>query len=110
MSFDEEGAPPSLAPGFVGRPAIDERGTKIGTVTDVLTDDRTGEVTWAVVSLGFMHTEHYVPLMDAYQTETGRVVLGFDRETVKRSPRASREHVLGRDEAQMLADYYNVAA
>jgi hypothetical protein len=98
------------SPQFVGRDAVDEHGAKIGTVTDVVSDDDSGAPAWAVVSLGMLSAERYVPLGDAYQTEEGRIVLAFDRRTVKGSPRARRDHVLARSEADEIRQYYGVAA
>jgi hypothetical protein len=97
-------------PRFVGHEAIDQRGTKIGTVTDVLSDDNTGEPTWAVVNTGVMRAAHYVPLVDAYESEQGRLVVAFDKDTVKHSPRAGREHVLLRSTEEELRRYYGLAA
>jgi hypothetical protein len=94
---------------YLGRAVIDERGTKIGTVTDVLPDDETGEPAWVVVSMGLLRSEHFVPLSAAYQSEQGRLVLPFDREMVKHSPKAKRDHVLERGTATELRRYYQAA-
>jgi sporulation protein YlmC with PRC-barrel domain len=101
---------PMSEPRFVGHEAIDQRGEKVGTVTDVLSDDETGEPAWAVVSTGLLHTEHYVPMIDAYESDQGRLVLAFDKDMVKGSPKAHREHVLVRADEEELRRYYGLAA
>jgi hypothetical protein len=110
MTWNEHNDPSVLQPRFVGQEAIDQRGGKIGKVTDVLSDDQTGQPAWAVVNTGLIRSEHYVPLADAYETDEGRVVLAFDKDTIKHSPRASREHVLLRTTEEELRRYYGLAA
>lgn len=100
---------PTTEPQYLGKDVIDEQGTKIGTVTDVLPDDETGEPAWVVVSIGVLRSEHFVPLGAAYQSEQGRLVLPFDRDMVKHSPRAKRDHVLERATAEELRRYYRAA-
>ncbi len=100
---------PVMEPHFLGRDVIDERGAKIGIVTDVLPDDETGEPAWVVVSMGLLRSEHFVPLTSAYESEQGRLVLPFDREMVKHSPKAQRDHVLERSTATELRRYYQAA-
>jgi hypothetical protein len=110
MTRNEHNDPSALQPQYVGQEAIDQRGGKIGKVTDVLSDDQTGQPAWAIVNTGLMRAEHFVPLVDAYETDQGRIVLAFDRETVKNSPRAGREHVLLRSTEEELRRYYGLAA
>jgi hypothetical protein len=89
---------------------IDERRSKIGTVTDVLYDASDATPRWATVSLGLFSGEHYIPLSDAYQAEDGRVVVPYDKSTVKRAPKANRDHVLTPDVEDELRRYYGVAS
>jgi hypothetical protein len=110
MTRNEHNDPSVLQPRYVGQEAIDQRGGKVGKVTDVLSDDHTGQPAWAIVNTGLVRSEHYVPLVDAYETEQGRIVLAFDRDTVKHSPKASREHVLLRSTEEELRHYYGLAA
>lgn len=90
------------------RTVVNERGDKLGKVTDVLCDDR-GEPRWAVVSTGRLATSHYVPLARAFTTPEGRVVVPYDKGLVKHAPRAAGPHVLSRELEQRLADHYEVS-
>jgi hypothetical protein len=110
MTWNEPNDPSVLQPRYVGQEAIDLRGGKIGKVTDILSDDQTGQPSWAIVNTGAMRAEHYVPLVDSYETDEGRVVLAFDKETIKHSPKAGREHVLLRSTEEELRRYYGLAA
>jgi len=110
MTWNEDNEPSVLQPRYVGQEAIDQRGGKIGKVTDILSDEQTGQPAWAIVNTGLVRAEHYVPLVDAYETDEGRIVLAFDKSTVKQSPRAGREHVLLRSTEEELRRYYGLAA
>jgi len=116
MSFDDDTGfntadehAPTAEPHFVGHDLVDDHGDKIGTITDVVPDDTTGEPAWVVVSLGLLHAEHFVPLEAAYQAGDGRLVLPFTKDYVKHSPRATRDHILERDTAMDLRRYYKAA-
>jgi hypothetical protein len=76
-----------------GNRALDEHGSKIGTVTDVLFD-ADGHARWAIVDPGLLRRPHYAPLDGAYQTDGGDVVLPIEGSMFKRAPVASRDHVL----------------
>jgi hypothetical protein len=109
MTWNEDNEPSALQPRYVGQEAIDQHGGKIGKVTDILSDDQTGQPAWAIVNTG-IRAEHYVPLVDSYETEEGRIVLAFDKTTIKNSPKAGREHVLLRSAEDDLRRYYGLAA
>jgi len=110
MTWNEDNEPSVDQPHYVGQEAIDQRGGKIGKVTDILSDDLTGRPAWVVVNTGLVRAEHYVPLVDSYETDEGRIVLAFDKNTVKNSPKAGREHVLMRSTEEELRRYYGLAA
>jgi hypothetical protein len=97
-------------PSIVGQQAVDEAGAKIGTVTDVIYDVQSGEASWAVVGLGLLGAEHYVPLADTYQSDSNRLVLPFDKRTIKQSPKANKDHVLTSDVEADVRRYYGLAA
>jgi hypothetical protein len=88
-----------------GHTALDEHGTKVGTVTDVLFD-REGEAKWAVVDPGPLRRNHYAPLEGAYETVSGDVILPVDVETVKHAPIAGRDHILTPELEDELVSHY----
>ena len=90
------------------RLVINDRGEKLGKVTDVLFDER-GEPRWAVVSAGVLASSHYVPLQRAFTTNDGRVVVPYDKGVVKHAPRAAGEHVLSRELEERLVEHYEVS-
>ncbi len=91
-----------------GHPALDEHGTKVGTVTDVLFD-REGEPKWAVVNPGPLRRPHYAPLDGAYSTDEGAVILPVDGGMVRQAPVAGRNHILTHELEDELLQYYGVS-
>jgi hypothetical protein len=94
---------------WLGQPVIDENSKPIGKVVDVLYDDDTSHSPqWAVVGVGLLKSGHYMPLAAAYRTADGRLVVPYDQQTVKRAPKASREHVLTPELKQATTSYYGL--
>jgi hypothetical protein len=100
----------STQPQINGHRVVDTRMATIGKVTDVLYDNAEMEPRWAVVKVGTFGAEHYMPLMEAYVDHEGRVVVPFDKMSIKRAPRAGKDHVLSPDDERALRDYYGIAA
>jgi sporulation protein YlmC with PRC-barrel domain len=96
-----------MAADLLDRTMINERGEKLGKVTDVLFDDR-GDPRWAVVSVGMLSASHYVPLTRAFTTPDGQVVVPYDKSVVKHAPKAAGNHVLDRRTEVLLAEHYEV--
>jgi hypothetical protein len=94
---------------LTGRAVLNYRRAKLGKVTDVIFDDR-GTPQWAVVRTGLLSGEHFMPLRESYVDYNGRLVVRLDKDTVKRAPRARRDHSLTRTTRLGLHDYYGVAA
>jgi hypothetical protein len=93
-----------------GHRVIDAALVDIGRITDVIYDNREMEPRWAVVKTGLIAGERYVPLRDSYLDEDGNLVVPYDRASVKRGPRANREHVMTTQDEKELRDYYGAAA
>jgi hypothetical protein len=96
-------------PQINGHPVVDTRMATIGRVTDVLYDDADTGPRWAVVKVGLLGSEHYMPLTEALLDQEGRVVVPFDKSSIKRAPRAGGRHVLTPKDERALRDYYGVA-
>jgi sporulation protein YlmC with PRC-barrel domain len=88
------------------RVVINEHGEKIGKVTDVLYATNGTDPRWAVVNPGPLAAAHYVPLRNAYTTNDGKVVVPYDREIIKHSPKASGQHVMTPDLEHDLTVHY----
>jgi hypothetical protein len=94
---------------LTGHPVVDTRLARVGTVTDVLFDDRSVPG-WAVVKTGRLGGEHFVPLQHTYVDADGRLVVPLKKTDIKHAPRVRRDHVLTREARRELRDYYGIAA
>jgi hypothetical protein len=92
-----------------GRVVVDTHRAKVGTVTDVLSDDR-GAQHWAVVKTGALSGEHFMPLEDAYVDTAGRLVVRLNKTAVRHAPRVGAHHVLTAQRQRELRVYYGIAA
>jgi hypothetical protein len=99
------GSPMELS--LTGHTVLDDHHQKVGTVSDVLYDDR-GEPRWAVVNPGPMRAEHYVPVEGSYMTNDGAVVIPYGKEQVKTAAKASRDHVLDATIERDLIEHYEL--
>jgi hypothetical protein len=92
---------------LTGHTVLDDHHQKVGTVKDVLYDDR-GDARWAVVDPGPLRSEKYVPVEGAYVTDTGDMVIPYGKEQVKHAPKAGRDHVLDSQTETELQDHYEL--
>jgi hypothetical protein len=107
QEFDERRP---ATPLLTGQAVVDHRLEKVGTVTDVLFDDFEQTPEWAVVKTGILRSEHIVPLDDTYVSHDGHLVVPLEKTTIKRAPRARRDHVLTLETRRALRDYYGKVA
>ncbi|MET0323830.1 MAG: PRC-barrel domain-containing protein [Ilumatobacteraceae bacterium] len=91
---------------LTGHTVIDDHHEKVGTVSDVLYDER-GDAQWAVVDPGPLRAEKFVPVEGAYMSEQGDVVLPFGKDQVKHAPKAGRDHVMDSRTAAVVREHYD---
>ena len=101
---------------FTGHQVIDERGERIGQITDVLYDDpNAGDIgdpsissqpTWVVVDPGLLRAAHYVPVAGSYRSVDVDIVVPWDKAWIKSAPKARGDHQLSRVDIQDLAQHY----
>lgn len=96
--------------GLAGHAVVDNHHQTVGTVTDVLFDEREIGPVWAIVRTGVLGGEHYVPLADSYVDHDGRLVVPHAKYSIKHAPCARRDHVVTREVALKVRDYYCMAA
>ena len=91
---------------LLGRDMLDREGNRIGEITQVFVDDRTGEPTWVTVKTGwFGLSQSFVPL-NKVQWAGEQVRAAYDTATVKDSPRfATDEPLTALDEDTLHAHY-----
>jgi len=95
---------------YTGHQVVDPDGHTLGEVSDVIYDDSTNEPAWMVVNPGLVRAEHYAPIEGSYTTDDGRVVVPFDKNWLKKAPKASGSHVLDDATVKELEDHYETPA
>jgi sporulation protein YlmC with PRC-barrel domain len=89
---------------MTGCAVIDPDSQKVGTVKDVVFDDRTMEMRWAVIEYGLTHHRTLVPASTLYKSEDGNVVTMLHKDFIKNAPRIHGDVPIT-DEAEQ---YYGV--
>ncbi len=93
---------------LIGSAAYDRDGDKIGTIGQVYDDDRTNEPKWITVNTGLFGTnESFIPLQGA-EFRGGRVVVTYDKATVKDAPNIDDNSHLSAEEEQRLYRHYGL--
>ncbi len=91
---------------YMGRTAVDNQGSKIGTVGQVYVDDETGQPDWITVNTGLFGTkENFAPLYGA-TFDGDNLVLPYGKDVVKDAPDVADASHLDSDEQQALYTYY----
>lgn len=101
---------------FVGHTVVDERDHVVGTVVDVAYDDGVNAAgtpseapVWLVVDPGKFRADHWVPVIGTYRSASDSIVIPWDRDVVKHSPKASDDHLMTPELAHDLASHYEIA-
>jgi hypothetical protein len=100
--------------GWIGRKAYDSTGEKVGEITDIFYDDRTGRPEWIAIKGGLLKGSTFVPIHGS-QLNPGRTEdddedslrLAFDKDMIKSAPNVSadNDHLTPAEE-QELWSYY----
>lgn len=92
---------------FAGSKLLDEHGSRIGTISDVVFEEF-DDPAWLVVKPGLFRAEHFVPTEGAYRTENGNVVVPYSAEQVRSAPKAKRDHVLAGSDRVRAVEHYGL--
>jgi hypothetical protein len=101
--------------GWIGRTAYDSAGEKVGEITDIFYDDRTGRPEWVTVKTGLFGAQHtFVPIHGSQINESrdadddeNSLRLAFDKNMIKDAPRvdADSDHLSPAEEQELWAYY-----
>ncbi len=101
----------SVTPTYTGATMLNEQGTKIGSIKDVVYEQDSGiakKPKWFVVKTGLLSGQHYVPSAGSYRTEQDDVVVPYQPQQVKAAPKAGGDHVLSEHEEEELGRFYHL--
>lgn len=92
-------------PAYVGHQMLDEQGAQVGKVTDVIFDDY-DQPEYLVVDPGLLRAAHYVPAAGSYISDDQHVVVPWEKNWITHGIKATRHHVLTRDDREALEHHY----
>jgi hypothetical protein len=109
MALSTESGDDISTSALAGRIVVDAHYSKVGTVTDILVDDRAARH-WAVVKTGALSGEHLMPLDEVCVDTDGRLVVRLNKTAVKHAPRVGAHHALTAEQRRELRAYYGIEA
>lgn len=92
---------------YRGHTVVDPQGQKLGEVTDVVFDETADEPRLMVVDPGKLSRSHFVPTEGA-EAQGDAIVVPYDKDQVKSSPKASKDHVLSGHQIDAVEAHYGV--
>ncbi|WP_026552552.1 PRC-barrel domain-containing protein [Arthrobacter sp. H20] len=88
--------------------AWDADGEKLGEVSQVHLDARTGEPAWLTVPLGLFNTrEHFIPF-DGARLEGGDLHVAYSKDKIIDAPDLGADSELTDEQTASLREYYNL--
>ncbi|MEM1332024.1 MAG: PRC-barrel domain-containing protein [Actinomycetota bacterium] len=92
---------------YRGHAVVDADRRKIGRISDIVYD-AAGDPEWAVVDLGILRSSHYVPVDAGYMSTNGDFVVPYAKDTIRRAPRAERDHIVDPLTEEQLQQHYEL--
>jgi hypothetical protein len=91
---------------YIHRAAVDAEGNRIGKISQVYLDDKTGQPLWVLVETGLFGTRQSFAPVHGSRFDGELVVLAVSKAQVKDAPNIDRDEQLGADEQDALRQYY----
>jgi PRC-barrel domain len=92
---------------YVHRAAVDAEGNRIGKISQVYLDDKTGQPLWVLVETGLFGTRQSFAPIRGSRFDGELVVLAVSKDQVKDAPNIERDEQLGAGEQDALREYYS---
>jgi uncharacterized protein YrrD len=94
------------SPHLTGEVLYDLRGDRIGTISDVVFDDMTGEPAWVVVAYGLFNQHHRLAPIDVIKRRGERVISAVAKADVRKAPMIGTHGVVTPELADEAHRYY----
>ncbi len=92
---------------YIHRVAADPDGNRIGKVSQVYSDDSTGQQRWLLVETGLFGARHSFAPIHGARVDGEVVVLAVSKEQVKNAPNIDRDAHISESEEDALRQYYS---
>lgn len=92
---------------YIHRAAVDAEGSRIGKISQVYLDDKTGQPLWALVETGLFGTRQSFAPIYGSRFDGELVVLAVSKDQVKDAPNVDGGEQLSENEQDALRQYYS---
>jgi PRC-barrel domain len=92
---------------YVHRAAVDAEGNRIGKISQVYLDDKTGQPLWALVETGLFGTRQSLAPIHGSRSDGELIVLAVSKDQVKDAPNIDPGAQLGETEQDALRQHYS---
>jgi PRC-barrel domain protein len=92
---------------YIHRAAVDPEGSRIGKISQVYLDDKTGQPLWVLVETGLFGTRNSFAPAHGSRFDGELLVLAVSKEQVKGAPNIDRGEQLSESEQDGLRQYYS---
>jgi uncharacterized protein YrrD len=92
---------------YVHRAAVDAEGNRIGKISKVYLDDRTGQPQWLLVETGLFGTRQSFAPIHGSRFDGELVVLAVSKDQVKDAPNVDSDAHIGDSEQEALRQHYS---
>jgi PRC-barrel domain protein len=94
-------------PDYIHRAAVDAEGNRIGKISRMFLDDKTGKPEWLLVETGLFGTRQSFAPVRGSNLDGELVVLAVSKDQVKDAPNIESGEQLSEDEQEALRQYYS---
>lgn len=91
---------------YIHRAAVDAEGNRIGKISQVYLDDKTGQPLWLLVETGLLGTRQSFAPVHGSRCDGELVVLAVSKDQVKDAPNIDKDAQLSESEQDALRQYY----
>ena len=91
---------------YIHRVAADPEGNRIGKVSQVYLDDKSGQPEWVLVETGLFGTRQSFAPIHGSRVDEEVVVLAASKDQVKDAPSIDRDAHISESEEDALREYY----
>ena len=92
---------------YIHRSAVDAEGNRIGKISQVYLDDKTGQPLWVLVEAGLLGTRHSFAPIHGSRFDGELVVLAVSKDQVKDAPDIDSGEQLSESEQDALRQHYS---
>lgn len=91
---------------YIHRVATDPEGNRIGKISQVYSDDGTGQPQWVLVETGLLGTRQSFAPIHGSRVDGEVVVLAVSKDQVSDAPNVERDAHISESEETALREYY----